>query len=87
MKVSVIEKLAALITAAFGLVAALAWNGAIQSIFKKYFGEASDITAMVTYAIIVTILAVLVTIWIGKVESKAKAKLVVEPEKTEEAKS
>ena len=37
MKGEVIEKLAALITAAFGLVAALAWNGAIQQSFKKIF--------------------------------------------------
>ena len=35
----VIDKLSALITAAFGLVAALAWNSAIQQIFK----EISDI--------------------------------------------
>ena len=44
MKKEVIEKIAALITAAFGLVAALAWNGAIQAIFTKYYGEASMIT-------------------------------------------
>jgi hypothetical protein len=31
MKSEVIEKIAALVTAAFGLVAALAWNGAIQA--------------------------------------------------------
>jgi len=40
MKKDVIEKLAALITAAFGLVAALAWNTAIQEIFKRIFGTA-----------------------------------------------
>ncbi|HJK65977.1 MAG TPA: DUF5654 family protein, partial [Methanocorpusculum sp.] len=34
----VIDKLSALITAAFGLVAALAWNSAIQEIFKEVFG-------------------------------------------------
>jgi len=72
MKKDVIEKLAALITAAFGLVAALAWNGAIQAIFKEVFGASDNISAMLTYAIIVTIIAVIITIWIGKVESKAK---------------
>jgi len=76
MKVEVIEKLAALITAAFGLVAALAWNGAIQAIFQKFFGESSSITAMLTYAIVVTIIAVIATIQIGKAQDKAKAKLV-----------
>ncbi|HJJ62427.1 MAG TPA: DUF5654 family protein [Methanocorpusculum sp.] len=38
LSVDVIDKLAALITAAFGLVAALAWNGAIQAIFAEIFG-------------------------------------------------
>ena len=40
-----IIKLAALITAAFGLVAALAWNEAIQAIFTEVFGEAGNIPA------------------------------------------
>lgn len=72
MKKDVIEKLAALITAAFGLVAALAWNGAIQAIFKRIFGESGSIAAMLFYAIIVTIIAVIATIWIGKIAEKAK---------------
>lgn len=72
MKNEVIEKLAALITAAFGLVAALAWNGAIQAIFKQVFGTAEGIGPMLTYAIVVTILAVVATIWVGKVAEKTK---------------
>lgn len=43
MKQDVIKQLAALITAAFGLVAALAWNTAIQEIFRLAFGEASGV--------------------------------------------
>ncbi len=72
MRKEVIEKLATLITAAFGLIAALAWNEAIQSIFKKVYGEASDIYAMIFYAIIVTIIAVMLTIWIGKISDRIK---------------
>ena len=34
MKKAVMEKLIALVTAAFGLVAALAWNDAIKALFK-----------------------------------------------------
>lgn len=74
MKIEVIEKLAALVTAAFGLVAALAWNGAIQAIFKKVFGTSEGIGPMLTYAIVVTIIAVLVTIWIGRFSERAKSK-------------
>jgi hypothetical protein len=72
MKSQVYEKLATLITAAFGLVAALAWNGAIQTIFKQIFGDSSTIAAMLIYAIVVTIIAVLATIWIAKVAEKHK---------------
>jgi hypothetical protein len=72
MKTKIIEKIAALATAAFGLVAALAWNSAIQEIFKKYYGAGEGIGALIAYAIIVTIIAVLITIWIGKAADKAK---------------
>jgi hypothetical protein len=73
MKKDVVEKIAALITAAFGLVAALAWNSAITSLFAEggalYFLASSGPWA---YAILVTILAVIATIWIGKVAERAK---------------
>lgn len=70
----VIEKIAALMTVAFGLVAALAWNGAIIAIFEEVLGTAESIVAMVSYAIIVTIIAVIATIWIGKASARAKEK-------------
>ena len=72
MKKDIIEKLATLIKAAFGLVAALAWNSAIQNFFVRIFGEKSSISAMLSYAIIVTVIAVFVTIWLGKLSNKAK---------------
>jgi Family of unknown function (DUF5654) len=74
MQKEVIEKIAALITAAFGLVAALAWNEAIQEIFRLVFGEQSGIWAMIFYAVVVTIIAVVVTIWIGRVAEKHTGK-------------
>jgi len=72
MKKEFLDKIAALITAAFGLVAALAWNDAIKEVFKQFFGTTDQLAAMLAYAIIVTIIAVLVTIWIGKLAEKAK---------------
>ena len=74
MQKEVIEKIAALITAAFGLIAALAWNEAIQEIFRLVFGEQSGVWAMIFYAVVVTIIAVLITIWIGRVAQKAGVK-------------
>ncbi len=72
MKSEVIEKIAALLTAAFGLVAALAWNDAIKAFFKEIFGTAETLGPMLAYAVAVTIIAVAVTIWIGKIAEKKK---------------
>lgn len=62
----VIDKMATLLTAAFGLVAALAWNDAIKALFSRIFGEQDELAAMFAYAIAVTVLAVVVTLWVGK---------------------
>ena len=61
MKEQVIEKLATLITAAFGLVAALAWNDAI----KYYIGRSIKLNKAspfyyLYYALIVTLITVIV---------------------------
>lgn len=72
MKGEFIDKFAALITAAFGLVMALAWNGLIRAIFKSVFGDPDTIRAMTVYAIVVTIVGVLLVIWVGKAAAKAK---------------
>jgi len=72
LKVEVLDKIAALITAAFGLVAALAWNEAIKAIFKEIFGSAEAITPMLIYAIVVTIAAVILTIVVARAASNAK---------------
>jgi membrane protein YdbS with pleckstrin-like domain len=71
-RTEVIEKISALITAAFGLVAALAWNGAIQELFTLFFGEQGTLVAMFSYAVVVTIIAVIATVWIGRAAAKAK---------------
>jgi hypothetical protein len=72
MKAEIIDKLADLITTAFGLVAALAWNNAIQAIFKDIFGAAEGLMPMLFYAFIITAIAVIVTIWIGKAKDNTK---------------
>ena len=72
LKVVVLDKIAALITAAFGLIAALAWNDAIKLIFKTMFGESDSIGPMLIYAIIVTIVAVILTIIVARSVVNAK---------------
>jgi hypothetical protein len=73
LKYEVLDKMSALITAAFGLVAALAWNDAIKSLFAEggplYFMASYGIWG---YAILVTLIAVAVTIWVGRLAERAK---------------
>ncbi|HXG05955.1 MAG TPA: DUF5654 family protein [Nitrososphaera sp.] len=80
MNQEIIKALAGLITAAFGLVAALAWNTAIQEIFRVAFGEQSGVLPMIIYAVVVTIIAVIATIAIGRVAAKAGVKGEKSPE-------
>ncbi|MEM7815991.1 MAG: DUF5654 family protein [Candidatus Aenigmatarchaeota archaeon] len=65
----VIDKIASLMTAAFGLVAALAWNEAIKNAIGSLGLQAYGPWL---YAIIVTVIAVVATIYIGKIAAKAK---------------
>lgn len=61
----------ALSTSGFGLVAALAWNEAIQSFVKQYidqyFSIGSGIVSRFIYAIIITALAVFTTYQLTKI--------------------
>lgn len=75
IKKEIVTQISSLIVASFGLVAALAWNGAIIAIFKRVFGTAEGIVPMLTYAIVATIIAVVATVWIGKIASRLKKSL------------
>lgn len=67
---NVIDKITTLIISAFGLVAALAWNTAIQGVISLFLKTSSAVEGAVTYAIIVTVLAVVVTIYMGKIANR-----------------
>jgi uncharacterized membrane protein (DUF106 family) len=69
LKQEILDKIAALITAAFGLVAALAWNDAIKAVFKEIFGTADAIGPMLS----ITIIAVILTIIVARAAAKAKS--------------
>jgi hypothetical protein len=73
IKQEILDKIAALITAAFGLVAALAWNDAIKLLFKELFGTQAQVGPMVMYALLVTIIAVILTIFVARAASRAKS--------------
>ena len=74
-KVQLLETFASLITAAFGLVPALAWNDTIKAAIKAVFGTEDDLLGMFVYAVLVTIIAVVMTLLISRSLSKAKKAL------------
>ena len=66
----IMETVLALITTAFAFVAGEAWNSAIQKLIESFVGTGDAITSLLTYAIIVTIIAVIVTVLIARVAGK-----------------
>lgn len=63
-----------LATAGFGLVAALAWNDAIKDFIDHFIKAGSGLISKLIYAIMVTLLAVLVAYFLGKSTQEAKEK-------------
>ncbi len=61
-----IETLSTLLTTAFGLVAAFAWNELVKSVISKYIAPGSTIISQLVYAALVTLLAVLISFQLGK---------------------
>ena len=63
-----------LATSGFGLVAALAWNEFIKtfidSYIRPYFGKESGLISQFIYALIVTLIAVLVTLQLSSIKKK-----------------
>ena len=69
-----IKQLITLSTSGFGVVAALAWNEAIQAFVKQYIDKyasiGSGILSRFVYAIIITALAVFITYQLSKIVGK-----------------
>ena len=69
----VLERFSQLITTALGLVAALAWNTAIQNLFDTIFGKAgAALAGQFLYAILITLVVIFATIAVSRAAEKAK---------------
>lgn len=66
----IMETVLALITTAFAFVAGEAWNSAIQKLIESFVGTGDAIPSLLTYAIIVTVIAVIVTVLIARIAGK-----------------
>ncbi len=66
---AMIQTMIALASASLGLVAALAWNEAIKKTLAL-FGLDDSLAGLYAYAILATVLAIIVLAWLGKLASK-----------------
>ena len=69
----VLDRFSQLITTALGLVAALAWNTAIQNLFARIFGKAgAALAGQFLYAVLITLLVIFATIAVSRAAERAK---------------
>jgi hypothetical protein len=74
LHIEIVKQIVTLSTSGFGLVAALAWNSVIQEFVntyvKKWLPAGSGIISLIIYALIITILAVVITVQLSKLSEK-----------------
>jgi uncharacterized membrane protein (DUF106 family) len=72
MPLAIVKNMVVLATSGFGLVVALAWNEAIKTTVETYINpllsEQSGVISLFIYAIVMTLLAVLVTMQLAKLQ-------------------
>lgn len=61
-----IGSFATFVTSAFGFVAALAWNEVVKDAINRYIEPGSGLKSELIYALFVTLLAVLISYYLGR---------------------
>lgn len=64
----VVKQVVTLSSSAFGLIAALAWNDAIQTLVNKYLSSGGQLVSKFVYAFLVTALLIVATVQLGKLK-------------------
>ena len=76
LRQELLKQMVVLSTSGFGLVAALAWNDAIQAFvgeyIDKYISVGSGIISRFIYAIVITVFAVVITYQLTKISGEDK---------------
>lgn len=78
LHIEVVRQMLTLATSGFGLVAALAWNNVIQEFVNEYVKRwlpgQSGIISLLIYAVVITVMAVFVTLQLSKVLERLERK-------------
>lgn len=74
LPLALVKNMIGLATSGFGVVVALAWNQVIQNAVQKYIdpylGKDSGMISLFIYALVMTLLAVIVTMQLASIERK-----------------
>ena len=62
----ILQTMITLAAASLGLVAALAWNEAIKALIRRVLGEDESLVGLFIYAILATLIAVVVLLILGR---------------------
>ena len=74
-----LQTMITLASASLGLVAALAWNEAIKATIKQVFGTSESLAGLYTYAILATVLAVVVLTLLARASARVGGEVAFQP--------
>lgn len=75
-----LQTMITLASASLGLVAALAWNEAIKALIKKILGEDDSLAGLFTYAILATLIAIVVLLILGRAAARVGGEAAIDRE-------
>ena len=75
-----VQSMITLASAALGLVCALAWNDAIKSAMKTMLGEDDSLGALFVYAILATVLAIVVLLILSRAAARVGGEAAISRE-------
>ena len=75
LKLEILNKISTLVAASLGFVAAFAWNEAFKVLLLSGLAEKDSPIVLIGYALLVTILAVVLTIAVARAAAKARRSL------------
>lgn len=71
-KSELLKSMVQLATAGFGVAAALAWNEAVKKFIDHFISAGAGFKSSLYYAIVVTVIAVAITYYLGRLTQKAE---------------
>ena len=75
-----LQTMITLAAASLGLVAALAWNEAIKALIRRVLGEDDSLVGLFTYAILATLIAIVVLLILGRAAARVGGDAVISRE-------